>query len=92
MQATEHGRTNDRPDIRILDRSWLRRILLEPQMRPRLVVVGQVLLQHPPQMPLAQHDHMVETSSPDRPDDSLAVAVLPGGAGRSYDLLDVQHL
>jgi hypothetical protein len=41
-------------------------------------------------MSLAQHDYMVETFTPDRPDDSFAVSVLPWRAGGSDDLFDAK--
>ena len=59
-------------------------------MRPRLVVVGQVLLQHPPQVFLVQHDDMIEAFPPDRADYSLAVSVLPWRPGGGDDLLNAQ--
>ena len=56
MQTTKHGLTGHRPNVRTLNDPRLRRILPKPEMRPRLVVVRRILLQHPLQMPLAQHN------------------------------------
>ena len=77
MKPTEHWLVGNRADILSLDRPRLRCILPKPQMRPRLVVVGQVFLHHSPQVLLAEHDHMVEAFPPDRSDDPFAVSVLP---------------
>jgi hypothetical protein len=34
-------------------------------VRSRLVVVGDVLAQYPPQMPLVEHDHVVQAPDSD---------------------------
>lgn len=65
MQSAEDGITGYGPQVLGLDSPRLRGILPKTQMRPRFVVVGQVLLQYPPQMLLAQHDYVVEAFAPD---------------------------
>lgn len=39
--------------------------------------VREILLEHPPEMPLVENDRMVETFPPDRPDQSFNVWILP---------------
>jgi hypothetical protein len=90
MQSAEDGLTSNESDVLSLDDSWHRSILLQPEVRSRLVVVGQVLLENTTQMSLSQHDHMVEAFPPDRPDDSLAVSVLPRGSRCCDDLFDAK--
>src|SRR6476661_9290283 len=46
-------------------------------MCPGAVVILLVRAQHMPQMPLAEHDHMVEALASDRADQSFSVTVLP---------------
>jgi len=90
MQSAEDGLTGHGPHVLGLDSPRLRGILLKSEMSPRPVVVGQVLLQHSPMVGLTKHYHMVEALPPNCPDNSLAVTILPGGAGSSDDLLDIQ--
>src|SRR6478672_10183960 len=46
-------------------------------MCPSAVVILLVRAQHIPQMPLAEHDHMIEALASDRADQSFSVTVLP---------------
>src|SRR3954451_13105151 len=46
-------------------------------MCPGAVVILLVREQHMPQMPLAEHDHMIEALASDRADQSFSVTVLP---------------
>jgi len=92
MQAAEHGLTGHRPNVRSLNDPRFRRTLPKPQMRPRLMVVRQVFGQHPPQMPFAQHDHVVKALPPDRADDPFAVAVLPRRPARDDDRFDAHAI
>ncbi len=39
---------------------WTGRLLLQPLMRPGVVVVGKVLLEHTPEMLLAENQQVVE--------------------------------
>jgi hypothetical protein len=41
------------------------RIALQREMGSHVVVVGDVLLENQPQMPLAEDDHMVQAFTPD---------------------------
>jgi hypothetical protein len=91
MQPAEDRLTGYGPGIPALHGPWLRGILAQAKMSSRPVVVGQVLLQHPPQVLLAEHDHVIEALPPDRPDDPFAVSVLPWSAWRGDDLLDAYH-
>ncbi len=71
-RLTDHGAHTSR-----LNRPRIRRILAKPEVRSRPVVVCDVLAQHPPQMPLVEHDHVVEAFPPRRSHHPLDVAVLP---------------
>src|SRR3954470_1163857 len=46
-------------------------------MCPGAVVILLVRAQHVPQMPLTEHDHMIEALASDRADQSFSVPVLP---------------
>ena len=41
------------------------RVLLEGEMRSRPMIIGGIIGQNTPQMPFAEHDHMVKTFAPD---------------------------
>ena len=61
------------------DRYWPTcwRVLLEPQVRSILVVVGHVLRHQPFEMPLIQDDHVVKQVSSATPNPALSNTVLP---------------
>src|SRR3954465_12500511 len=46
-------------------------------MCPGAVVILLVRAKHVPQMPLTEHDHMIEALASDRADQSFSVTVLP---------------
>jgi hypothetical protein len=75
MQSAKDRLRSGRPDMLWFNGPPLWRILLQPQMGSRPVVVGEVLLQHPSQMLLTEHDHMIEAFPPDRTDHPLDVTV-----------------
>ena len=54
-----------------------RRVLLDAEMRPIIVVVGQVLAEQAPKMPVVEHDGVVEQFAPYRSHESLGHSVLP---------------
>src|SRR6266436_6743287 len=54
-----------------------RRILVQGQVRARLIIVASVRFQNPAQMCLAQDNDVVHTLTPDRSDQPLGKAILP---------------
>lgn len=65
MQSTNHRFRADRSEIRWLDLSRFRTILLETKMGATLVVVAKVLLEHSPEMLLVENDRMIQAFPPD---------------------------
>ena len=55
----------------------IRRILVQREMRPDLVVIGSVILENATQLRFVEHHQVVERFTPDRADEPLDVAVLP---------------
>ena len=90
MEATDLGKLDDLPVLRWLDRSRLRRILLQRQMRSRTMVVADVSPQDSAKMTLVEDDDVIETLSPDRADDTLDVGILPWRAACCSHLLDAE--
>jgi len=62
-----------------LDGSRDRRVLVQRQVRPSLVVIFLVGIEQMPEMPFAEHNNMVKTIPSDRTDQPLRISVLPWG-------------
>ena len=76
MKTAELRNPNDAPDFRPLDGSRLRRIFGQRQVRPRLVVVRHERFHMPVQRSFPEHDHVVQTLSPDGANDPFHVRTL----------------
>ena len=78
MQSAQDCMCDDVPEA--VDRAPVRRILSEQNMRtPPIIIVGE-FRKDPPQVLIVEHDQMIGTLAPDRPDQALNMAVLPGRA------------
>src|SRR5438128_558163 len=75
MQPAENGPRLDTP--KLLNSTVNGRILAQRQVRARRVVVVHIRHQHVAQVPLAEHNDMVEALPTDRADQALGIAVLP---------------
>ena len=69
-----------------------RRILVQGEMRPPLVIIGQEELEGASEGSLVPHDHVIETLSPQGPDQALDEGILPGTARRGLDFLGPKTL
>jgi hypothetical protein len=67
MQATEFRDLNNISYFCGLSCSWIRRVLLQRQMRSRIEVVPEVSFQDPSQMPFSEYDHVIEAFSANAP-------------------------
>ena len=63
------------------DRTWKGCILLQPEVRSCVRVVGDVLVQYAAKSGSGQHDDVIEALAPDGSDESFDVGVLPGEPG-----------
>jgi DNA polymerase-4 len=54
-------------------------ILIQGQVRARLIIVIHIRLEHMTKMPLAEHNNVVKAFPSDRTDQSLSMSVLPRG-------------
>jgi hypothetical protein len=59
-----------------------RRIFLQRQMRPYLVVIVHVRQQYMTEVSLAEHNNVVKALPSDRPDQPFGISVLPWGVRR----------
>jgi hypothetical protein len=88
MQAADLRDGNNFPLVRRLDAPWHRRIAIQRQMCPGMVIILKILGQDSVQMPFVQHDRMVQTLPAYGADHAFAVRILPGKRRRNEDLLD----
>ena len=63
-----------------LDRARAGCVLAKRKVSPHLIIVAGVFRKNAPKMFFVEHDHMVRTLAPRRPDQALNKAVLPGRA------------
>ena len=60
-----------------LDRAPVRRILSERNMRTPPIIIGGEFRQNSPQMLFVDHDQMIGTLTPDRPDQAFNMLSFP---------------
>jgi len=77
VETTDLGERSDPLDRWFLNQPGLRAVHLQRKMRPPALVVLEVGLDHPPQVPLVQDDDVIETFLPDATNQALDVRVLP---------------
>ena len=63
-----------------------RRVLVDRKVRASVVIVGRVRSQQMAEMPLAEHDNVVQTFPPDRTDRPFAISVLPRRSRRGWPI------
>ena len=88
METADFGDRDDRSGGCSRDRSVIRRVLLEAEMRSTPMIVQAVACEDAPQMRRVHNDHMVETLSPDRSDQAFGVRILPRTRRRRDDFGD----
>ena len=75
MQSTQDGATEYATNG--LDCTRNRRILVQGQVRARLIVVIEIRPQQMTEVPFAKDNHVINAFPPDRPDQPLRISVLP---------------
>jgi len=88
MQSADLRQFDDRPPLRRLNRSGLRCILLQRQVRARPVVICEIRFEHASQRRFAKHDDVVQTLPPNRSDQSLRIGILPWRSRGRQDFAD----
>ena len=92
MQAPDFGDLHDPAHLRPLDRPPVWRGLLEREMGSGAVIVREVRGQKSAQMPLAEHDEMVEALAPHGADEPFRKRIRPRTARRREDFRDAHAL
>jgi hypothetical protein len=71
-----------------VDFSLNRRLSIERKVRPRMMIIVEIIGKNPPQMTLVEYDGVVEALATNRSDESLDVRRLPWRTVCDRDLLD----
>ena len=77
MQTSEVRNSDDVSVIRWRGSTRDGRVFRQGQVGPRLVVIGEIILEDPAQMPGVEDDHVVKTLSPNGTDNPFDMTVLP---------------
>src|SRR5262245_28426171 len=92
VQAAQVRQRHDLAPLARLDCSRTGRVASQRQMGPCPMIIDEEGGEGSAQMPLAQHDEVVETVAADGADKALHVRILPGRLGRNQYLFDPQVL
>src|ERR1700757_4828163 len=76
MQSAQHWCRDD--GSASLDGASQRRVLAQPQVRARLIVVERIRGQDPSQMPLAEDQDVIQALAAECSDQALNIGILPG--------------
>jgi len=81
VQAAHRRTRDDLASFRPLHWPRLGGILLQPEVRSALVIVGDEGIQVAAQVAFGDDDHVIQAFAPDRADYAFDVRALPGRAG-----------
>ena len=92
MKSTDFRNRNDISRFRWLNGPRIRCVLLQGQMSPRVEIIAEVSFQRPSQMPLSQHDDVIEAFSANASDQPFREWILPGTPRCCEHFLDAHTL
>lgn len=92
MEAAQERLCHDTARSRRLDLPRDGRVPIQQQVRAGFLVVRDILGQNGPEVPLVEHDQMVQTLPSDRADQPLGVWILPRRPRADDDFLDAHRL
>jgi len=75
-----------------LDVPELGGVLVEREVRARLVVIGEIVGQDSAQVSFAEHENVIQTLAPDRADQAVGERILPGAVRCREDFVDAHAL
>src|SRR2546426_212416 len=87
MKTTDFG-SGDDPAGRWADRPAIRCILVQPEVGPAPMVVGEVRAKDTAEMWAVDDDHVIQTLAANRADQALDVRALPRTHGTGHDFRD----
>ena len=88
MMEPAEMRDRDNGAIALLNGARQRRVAVQRQVRPRLIVVDRVALQPSAQVALTERDDVIRALTPDRADDPFRERILPRRLPRADDVRD----
>ena len=81
VQAAHFGKRDNPTDIRAMDRSWLRGVLVQAEMRSAPVIVIHEAAEVVAKVLFTAHDHVIQAFTADGADLAFDVARCHGDAG-----------
>src|SRR5262245_3542289 len=88
MEATDLGDFHDIARLGGLHGPTVRRVLVQREVRPSLVIVVKVAGKDAAQVPFPEDEHVIQTLASDRADEPLREGILPGATGGSDNFTD----
>ena len=92
MQPAHFGDGDDAARIGELYTAWIRRILLQCEVRASPMIVTDERLKVPGQTALVEYDHVIEAFATDCPNDAFDIRTLPRGSWCRQYLFDSHRL
>ena len=92
VQTVDLRNSHDAAGVSSWYRPCIRSVLIQPEMRPGFMIVGQEQSDPPIERSLAEDDHMIEAFPANRPHEPLYVGSLPRRPGRGKHFLNPQGL
>ena len=92
VQAADFRDLNDISRFQCLNWPWVRSVLVQGQMSPGIEIVPEVSLQRPSQMPLTEHNHVIDALSANASNDPFREWILPGTSCCRQHLLNAHSL
>src|SRR6267378_952024 len=89
MQSAEDWAAKNTPCP--LNSARYRRILIQGQVRARLIIVIHIRQQHMAKMPLAEHNNVVKAFPWDRTDQPFSISILPWGTRRCWSVANAHR-
>jgi len=87
VQAADSPDFDYPPLVDLLNRTFLRRVLIQRPMSASRLVIVHVASENLPDVSLAQYDEVIEALPADTADHALGIGILPGRVrGSRYDL------
>ena len=77
VQAANRWERDDPPGVRALDWPWLRRVLVQSEMRSALVIIVDEATEVMAKAVFSGDDHVIEAFAADRADHTFDVGALP---------------
>ena len=92
VQAADFGKLQDLSRRGRLDGPEVGGVLVEREVGPRLMVIGEIAGQDAVEVSLAEHEHVIQALAPDGADEPLREGILPRALRRRENFIDAHAL